>query len=151
MNIDRASSTRRIWLETMRRFQLDPDGPATESVWSPRLECCSRDELRSIQDRKLAALLPFLYENSAFYRRRFELLGLLPTDIRTVDDLQSRWPVVTKEEMAQDVTTAPPYGTYTTVSEQVWRDNGWMMFTTSGSTGVPRIFRYTHNDRRLFT
>lgn len=151
MSTGGAQTTRRVWLETMERFHLDPDRPATETVWSPRLECCSRDELRSIQDRKLAALLPFLYENSSFYRRRFDALGLAPTDIRSVDDLQRKWPVVTKEEMAEDVAADPPYGTYTTVNERIWRDNGWMMFTTSGSTGVPRIFRYTHNDRRLFT
>jgi phenylacetate-CoA ligase len=147
----RAAATRRAWLETMERFRFDPDVPASEAIWSPRLECCSRDELSSIQEQKLAALVPFLYENSAFYRRRFELLGLIPTDLRTVADLQRRWPVVTKDEMTQDVSAAPPYGTYTTVTNEVWRDNGWMMFTTSGSTGVPRIFRYTHNDRRLFT
>ena len=151
MTTGRAAATRRIWLETIERFRFDPDRPASDTVWSPRLECCSRDELRSIQDQKLAALVPFLYENSAFYRRRFDLLGLGPTDLRTVEDLQARWPVVTKDEMAQDVSTAPPYGTYTTVSDEVWRNNGWMMFTTSGSTGAPRIFRYTHNDRRLFT
>ena len=151
MKADRAAATRRTWLETIERYRYDPDRPASEAIWSPRLECCSRDELRSIQDHKLAALAPFLFENSAFYRRRFELLGLAPTDIRTVEDLQRKWPVVTKDEMTRDVSAAPPYGTYTTVNDEVWRDNGWMMFTTSGSTGTPRIFRYTHNDRRWFT
>ena len=148
---DRAAATRRDWLQAIEQFRFDPEHPASEVVWSPRLECCSRDELLAIQERKLAALVPFLYENSAFYRRRFGLLGLIPSDIRSVEDLQRKWPVVTKDEMAQDVSAAPPYGTYTTVSDEVWRDNGWMMFSTSGSTGTPRIFRYTHNDRRLFT
>lgn len=150
MKKDRAAATRRDWLRTVKQFRYDPGRPASEAVWSPRLECCSRDELLAIQECKLAALVPFLYENSAFYRRRFELLGLLPSDIRSVEDLQRKWPVVTKDEMAQDVSAAPPYGTYTTVSDEVWRDHGWMMFTTSGSTGTPRIFRYTHNDRHMF-
>ena len=108
MKKDRAAATRRDWLRTVKQFRYDPGRPASEAVWSPRLECCSRDELRAIQELKLAALVPFLYENSAFYRRRFELLGLLPSDIRSVEDLQRKWPVVTKDEMAQDVSAAPP-------------------------------------------
>src|SRR5690606_4625319 len=92
------------------------------------------------------ALTPFLYENSAFYRRRFDRLGLLPSDIRTLDDL-AKWPVVTKEEMSQDAAEHPPFGTYLTIGEKEWAARGWMQFSTSGSTGAPRAFRYTHTDR----
>ena len=73
--------------------QRDPDAPGSRDYWSPSLDCASRDELVAIQNAKLAALAPFLYENSAFYRERFDRLGLLPSDIRTVDDLP-KWPVV---------------------------------------------------------
>src|SRR5262250_1994822 len=98
---DRAERTRAHWLETLARFTRDADAPASRDHWSPSLDCASRDELRAIQDAKLAALTPFLYENSAFYRRRFDRLGLLPTDLRTVDDLL-KWPVVDKREMMEN-------------------------------------------------
>ena len=70
---------------------------------------------------ELAALTPFLYEHSGFYRRRFDRLGLLPSDVRTVDDLR-RWPVVDKAEMMADAAEHPPYGTYTTMTDDVWAD-----------------------------
>ena len=138
--------TRQAWLETLERHRRDLDAPASGKYWCEALETCSRDELIAIQNDKLAALTPFLYENSAFYRRRFDRLGLAPTDIRTVDDLE-KWPVVDKSEMMEDATANPPYGTYSTIGEAEWADRGWMLFSSSGSTGVPRVFRYTHTDR----
>ena len=145
----RSDRTRAVWLETLARYKRDPDRPGSADYWSPTLDCAGRDELRAIQDAKLSALTPFLYENSAFYRRRFDRLGLAPTDIRTVDDLP-RWPVVDKAEMIEDVQARPPYGTYTTHDDALWATRGWMMFSSSGSTGVPRIFRYSQIDRDLW-
>ena len=147
---NRASATRRVWLETIERHRHDPDGPASPDYWSPRLDSASRDEIRAIQDDKIAAVAPFLYENSDFYRRRFDRLGLLPSDLRTVDDLIAKWPVIDKLEMAEDAAKQPPYGTYTTIDEAVWRERGWMMFSSSGTTGMPRVFRYSHFDRELW-
>jgi phenylacetate-CoA ligase len=147
---DRAEATRRTWLETQERFRRDPDAPGSPRYWSPSLDTASRDALRAIQEEKLAAVLPFLYENSPFYRRRFDRLGLLPSDIRDVDDLVAKWPVVDKLEMSEDARAHPPYGSYTTITDEVWAERGWMMFSSSGSTGQPRIFRYSHVDRELW-
>src|SRR5260370_8261191 len=142
MSDDRAARARAHGLAPLGRYKRDPDAPASADYWSPSLDCASRDELRAIQDAKLAALTPFLYENSTFYRRRFDRLGLLPTDLRTVDDLP-KWPVVDKTEMMEDLKATPPFGTYTTHDDALWAARGWMMFSSSGSTGVPRAFRYS--------
>jgi phenylacetate-CoA ligase len=147
---DRAAATRQTWLETIERHRHDRDAPGSAEYWSPRLDTASRDELRAIQDDKIAAVAPFLYENSEFYRRRFDRLGLLPSDLRTVDDLIAKWPVVDKHEMAEDAAAHPPYGTYTAMSEAIWAARGWMMFSSSGTTGAPRVFRYSHIDRELW-
>ncbi len=147
---DRAAATRRTWLETIERHRHDRDRPGSRDYWSPRLDTASRDEIRSIQNDKIAVVAPFLYENSDFYRRRFDRLGLIPSDLRTVDDLVGKWPVVDKLEMAEDAAAQPPYGTYTAMSEAVWAERGWMMFSSSGTTGTPRVFRYSHIDRELW-
>jgi phenylacetate-CoA ligase len=93
---------------------------------------------------------PFLYENSAFYRARFDRLNVLPSDIRIVDDL-AKWPVVDKTEMMADVQAHPPFGTYTTHDDALWAERGWMLFSSSGSTGIPRVFRYSQLDRELWS
>jgi phenylacetate-CoA ligase len=147
---NRADETRREWLRVLAKHHLDRDGPGSAEFWSPRLDTVSRDELCGIQDEKVSALVPFLYENSGFYRRRFDRLGLDPREIRTVDDLVAKWPVVTKTEMAEDVISHPPYGTYSTMSDAVWADRGWMLFSSSGTSGTPRVFRYSHTDRELW-
>jgi phenylacetate-CoA ligase len=149
MDNARAEQSREIWLTTLEKFRHDPDRPAKAEMWSPKLDAASRDELIAIQNEKLAAAVPFLYENSAFYRRRFERLGLLPSDFRGVEDL-GKWPVVDKAEMMADAAEHPPYGSYSTMTEKVWASRGWMMFSSSGSTGAPRVFRYSHIDREAW-
>ncbi|MDP7602053.1 MAG: AMP-binding protein, partial [Rhodospirillales bacterium] len=149
MAVSRKEQTRTAWLETIDKHKSDTHSPATDQIWSEKLECASRDELIAIQNDKLKMVTPFLYENSNFYRRRFDRLDLTPTDIQTVDDL-TKWPVVDKSEMMEDALAHPPYGTYTTMDDELWQKRGWMMFSSSGSSGVPRVFRYSHIDRDLW-
>ena len=149
MSNARADRTREQWLAMLAKHRYDPHRTATPEMWSPRLDAASRDELAAIQNEKLKAVAPFLYENSAFYRRRFDRLGLVPSDIASIDDL-ARWPVVDKTEMMADAAEHPPYGTYTTITNEIWASRGWMMFASSGSTGAPRVFRYTHVDREAW-
>ena len=147
--MSRAEKTRIDWLATLANFKDDPDYAANDAMWSPRLDGASRDELVAIQNEKISVVTPFLYENSRFYRDRFDRLGLAPTDIATVDDL-AKWPVVDKSEMTVDVEANPPFGHYTTMSDDLWRSRGWMQFSTSGTTGTPRVFRYSQIDREYW-
>ncbi|MBV8167571.1 MAG: AMP-binding protein [Alphaproteobacteria bacterium] len=146
----RPSETRRRWLEVMARHQHDPARAATADYWSPTLDCASRDALAAIQQEKLAAAVPFLYENSAFYRRRFARLGMTPDDLTGLDDLP-KWPVIDKAEMMDDVLAHPPYGTFTCMDDALWAERGWMLFSSSGSTGTPRVFRYSQRDREMWS
>ncbi len=142
----KAEATRKTWLETLEKFRRDPSQAATPDIWSPSLECATRDEILAIQSEKIRAVVPFLYENSQFYRARFDRLGQTPADYRGIEDLE-KWPVVDKSEMMADVAANPPWGNYTTVDDALWGERGWMLFSSSGSTGTPRPFRYTHVDR----
>ncbi len=150
MKTDRRDATRRNWLETLEKYMHDPDVAGSADYWSPKLDTATRDELTAIQNAKISAVTPFLYENSGFYRRRFDSLGLAPTDISNVEDLE-KWPVVDKVEMMKDAQDNPPYGTYSGVDDDIWRTRGWMMFSSSGTTGVPRVFRYSQIDREMWS
>ena len=66
-----------------------------------------------------------------------------------MDDL-AKWPVVDKAEMMADVQAHPPFGTYTTHDDALWAERGWLLFSSSGSTGAPRVFRYSQVDRELW-
>src|SRR5690554_6715783 len=112
----RAEETRRVWKSVLEKYYEDRGAPVNDRYWSD-MDLWSRDRIRAVQDEKIAAVAPFLYENSAFYRRRFDRLGLAPTDLRSVDDLVAQWPVVDKKEMMEDAVANPPYGTYTACGE----------------------------------
>lgn len=137
---------RAAWLAQAERHQLDLDRPSGPRFWSERLETMSPDELRAVQDAKLRAAVRFAYECVPFYRRRLDRAGIDPGDVRSVDDL-AHLPVTTRQEMAEDVAAHPPWGTYTSVDDAVWAERGWQVFATSGTTGLPRVFRYTAFDR----
>ncbi|WP_323035048.1 phenylacetate--CoA ligase family protein [Pararhodobacter sp.] len=145
----RAEETRTHWKRVLEATLDERVTPFSADYWSPK-DTWSRDQTRAVQDQKIAAVAPFLYENSAFYRRRFDKLGVAPTDLTSVESLIANWPVVTKQEMMDDARAHPPYGTYTTCGPAEWADRGWMLFSSSGSTGTPRVFRYTHFDRRFW-
>jgi phenylacetate-CoA ligase len=145
----RAEETRTVWKAVLERYHEDRDTPLNGDYWSEK-DTWSRDKIRAVQDEKIAAVAPFLYENSDFYRRRFDKLGVAPSDLKDVDSMIANWPVVTKQEMMEDAEAHPPYGTYTTCGEAEWGDRGWMLFSSSGSTGTPRVFRYTHFDRQYW-
>jgi phenylacetate-CoA ligase len=140
---------RRDWLNVITRFQQGGMARATDTAWSP-LDFASADELRAIQSEKLPAAVRFAYHAIPFYRRKFDAIGLRPQDIRSIDDLE-RIPITTKQEMAADVEANPPWGTYTSIDDEVWRTRGWQLFATSGTTSRPRVFRYTRFDRQIWT
>jgi phenylacetate-CoA ligase len=56
--------------------------------------------LRRLQWERFQAILRHAYDNSPFYRRRFEGLGLTPADIRSPDDLV-KIPVTTREDLRE--------------------------------------------------
>jgi phenylacetate-CoA ligase len=142
-------SVRDGWLETIARFQPNVERPGSPDAWSPALDFASADEIRAIQSEKLAAAVRFVFECIPFYRRKFRSIGLEPGDIRGLDDL-GKIPITTKQEMAEDVASNPPWGTYTSVDDRRWRESGWQTVASSGTTSRPRLFRYTRFDRRMW-
>ncbi|TMQ10217.1 MAG: phenylacetate--CoA ligase, partial [Deltaproteobacteria bacterium] len=102
-------------------------------LWNAACEAPSRARLREIQQEKLAAAFDYLFEASPFYRRRFEEAGLAPGSIRSLDDLR-RVPVTRKLDWIPDIEAHPPWGTFSPLTEERWRDHPWMIFSTSGTT-----------------
>lgn len=92
--------------------------------WTP-------DELRELQDRRLAALVEHAYSTVPFYRDLFDQHGLKPEDVRTVDDL-SKLPILTKDT----IRAAFPERMTSTAFDA----NKLVTMSSSGSTGEP--FKY---------
>lgn len=141
--------SRERWIAVLRKYQSGTEEPGSKCYWAPEYETASRKRIRDIQEEKLAAMLPYLYEHSAFYRARFDAERLKPGDLKSIDALP-KFSIITKSQMADDVVAHPPWGTYTPVDERTWSTHGWMVFATSGTTATPRSFRYTDLDRDIW-
>jgi phenylacetate-CoA ligase len=64
------------------------------------------DDLQKLQQRKLAELVALVQTSNPFYRRK--LAGIAPWP---ADDLLSRLPFTTREELETDQANSPPFGT----------------------------------------
>lgn len=128
---------------------LGADRPPAGALWDPSLEALDRASLRRLQGAKLAAAFDYLYEASPFYRARFAAAGLAPGAIQTVDDLR-RIPVTRKLDWIPDIEAHPPWGTFSPLAEDRWRASPWVIFSTSGTTRQPRMFRHTTHDRAVW-
>jgi phenylacetate-CoA ligase len=96
-----------------------------------RTQWCSLDELHALQNAELEKLLHHAWQRVPYYRRCFDQLGLLPRDIRRVEDLR-QLPILTREAATEHFearkSSAPPLA-----------DIGK---ATSGTTGRPLVFAY---------
>ncbi|MBE9638554.1 phenylacetate--CoA ligase PaaK [Salipiger mangrovisoli] len=100
------------------------------------IEIASRDEISALQQKRMAWSLRHAYENSPFYRKRFDEQGAHPDDFKTLADL-AKFPFT----MKQDLRDTYPFGMFAVPREQLVRIHG-----SSGTTGKPTVVGYTQKD-----
>ncbi|MGH8139704.1 MAG: phenylacetate--CoA ligase PaaK [Steroidobacteraceae bacterium] len=100
------------------------------------IERASEDELRSLQLARLKWSLRHAYTNVAPYRRKCELTGIHPEDLKSLGDLR-HFPFTTKE----DLRSSYPFGMFAVPRDKVVR-----IHASSGTTGKPTVVGYTARD-----
>jgi phenylacetate-CoA ligase len=101
------------------------------------LETLSRDALINLQNARLQKTVQYVYANNQVYREKIQAKGIVPEDIRSVEDLKNL-PFTDKEDFRRHY----PLG-MSCVDRSVIRE----IHTSSGSTGIPVVNAYTENDR----
>jgi len=86
------------------------------------------EALKKLQEKKLRAIIRHAYDNTEFYRRKFDSAGVKPDDIKTVEDLK-KIPFTTKQEVRENSTT--------TLLSRGTNLANCRIVPTSGSTGIP--------------
>ena len=56
--------------------------------FNARIETMPIKQIQELQERKLRKQLAYNYQNSVFYRQKFDEVGAHPEDIRTLEDLK---------------------------------------------------------------
>ena len=87
----------------------------------------SRDELAACQSRRLRELVQSVYHGVPFYRDKMQRLGMMPEDIRSIEDLATL-PFTTKSDLRDNY----PFGLFGVPLDQIVR-----LHASSGTTGRP--------------
>ncbi len=104
--------------------------------WNEKIETMPAEELKVYQLKKLREQVKRCYENSVFYKKKFDRVGLKPESIRSLDDLQ-KIPFTVKNDLRDNY----PFGMVAAKSDEIVE-----IHASSGTTGNPIIGAYTKND-----
>lgn len=123
--------------------------PGHPKIWAPEVETLPREQLEALQEERLAAAFDYVIHCSPLFRARYTELGLRPGDIKTLADLK-KLPVIGRNDIEGSAAAAPPWGTWSPLTDHAFRERGWMVFHSSGSTGKQLFRRGTVQDRELW-
>jgi len=100
------------------------------------IETASRDEIAALQLERMKWSLTHAYNNSPFYKRKFDEHGVHPDDLKTLGDL-ARFPFTVKTDLRDNY----PFGMFAVPQSDVVR-----VHASSGTTGKPTVVGYTAKD-----
>ncbi len=100
------------------------------------IERASIDELRSLQLERMQKTLQHTYDNVAAFRAKCDSKSVLPSDLKTLQDL-ALFPFTEKGDLRAHY----PFGLFAVPRERVVR-----IHASSGTTGKPTVVGYTQND-----
>ena len=105
-------------------------------IWNESKECMSRDEMTHLQSARLVKLVNYVYHNVEYYRKKMQSAGLLPGDIKGIEDI-TKLPFTTKDDLRENY----PFGLFAVPNSEIVR-----IHASSGTTGKATVVGYTRHD-----
>ncbi len=119
-----------------------PD-PASR-YWFKRRETMPAGEREQAILERLRAVCAYAYERAPFYRRKWDEAGFHPSQLKSLEDFETKVPVVQKKDLREAQSRLPPFGDYLCIPDRdVFHIHG-----TSGTTGRPTAFAIGRDDWR---
>jgi len=110
-------------------------------MYHPEIETATRGEMENIQLTRLKETVEKVYNNTPFYKEKFNQLGIMPADIQSLEDIR-KLPFTKKTDLREQY----PFGLFAVPMEDVVRIHG-----SSGTSGKPTIVGYTKNDIEMWS
>ena len=104
------------------------------------IEIASLDEIQDLQLRRLKWSVSHAYENIEFYKRKYDHVGVHPTDLKQLSDIKL-FPFTTKEDLRNNY----PFDMFAVDLKNVVR-----IHASSGTTGKPTVVGYTKKDLEMW-
>ena len=96
----------------------------------------SRDQMTSLQSKRLVKLVDYVYHNVEFYRKKMQAIDLMPGDIKSIEDI-TKLPFTTKDDLRDNY----PFGLFAVPNSEIVR-----IHASSGTTGKATVVGYTRYD-----
>lgn len=109
-------------------------------IWNETKECMSSDERASLQSARLVKLVDYVYHNAEYYRKKMQKIGLLPCDIKGIEDID-KLPFTTKDDLRENY----PFGLFAVPTSEIVR-----IHASSGTTGKATVVGYTRRDLAIW-
>ncbi len=112
--------------------------------WFRARETLAASEREVLILERLKVVCNYAYERAPFYRSKWDAAGFHPSQLKSLEDFESKVPVVEKKDLRAAQERAPPFGDYLCVPEaEIFHIHG-----TSGTTGRPTAFAIGRHDWR---
>lgn len=105
-------------------------------IWNETVECMDRESMRKLQSERLQQVVNHAYHNCEPYRKRMQEAGVLPEDIKSIDDIV-KLPFTSKKDLRDYY----PWGLLCVPQSEIVK-----IHASSGTTGKPIVVGYTRND-----
>lgn len=109
-------------------------------IYNEKIECAKKEDLKNIQSERLVKLVKYVYDNSPVYKQKLNESGIIPTDIKSIDDI-TKLPFTSKDDLRDSY----PFGLFSTDIKNVAE-----IHVSSGTTGNPTVVGYTKRDLNLW-
>jgi phenylacetate-CoA ligase len=110
--------------------------------WFPKRETMDPGERERAILQRLKEVCRYAYEKAPFYRRKWDEAGFHPDQLKSLEDFESKCPVIRKSDLREAQERAEPFGDYLCIPDsEVFHIHG-----TSGTTGRPTAFAIGRND-----
>lgn len=110
-------------------------------IWNETKECMSREDMTLLQSARLRKLVDYVYHNVEFYRKKMQAVGLLPSDIKGIEDID-KLPFTTKDDLRDNY----PFGLFAVPQSEIVR-----VHASSGTTGKATVVGYTRKDLDIWS
>lgn len=107
-----------------------------DRCFQPEIETAPREYLRAIQSARLIRMVHNCYEHVPFYKNKFDEIGLLPGDIKGIDDI-AKLPFTVKQDLRDNY----PFDLFAVPKDKLAR-----IHASSGTTGKQTVVGYTAHD-----
>lgn len=109
-------------------------------IWNETKECMSRDEMQTLQSKRLVKTVERVYHNVEYYRKKMQEVGVEPGDVRGIEDLH-KLPYTTKTDLRDTY----PFGLFASPQSEIVR-----IHASSGTTGKATVVGYTRRDIEIW-